>query len=164
MNISRSRGIRPGSLLLTVIFTVSALALMWTAVNCFKRINENYESASEGMAASQFVANKLRSAEGKIEFYADESGTLEKIVISCGEYDNIISFSPFSLREALVRSGTVSSGDELFSPESVSVRVCDTAEGLLAVTAVCRNGKAFISYVSSTAEMEFHISEKEAQS
>ena len=45
-------GVRPVSLLLMVIFTVCAFALMWAAVGCLDRISESSSDAVDGLAAA----------------------------------------------------------------------------------------------------------------
>ena len=64
-------GVRPVSLLLMVIFTVCAFALMWAAVGCLDRISDSSSEAVDGLAAAQLTANRIRSADGLITVYSD---------------------------------------------------------------------------------------------
>ncbi len=158
---SRSRRrISPGSLLLMLTFTVSSLALMWSAVSCLERIGSSYDNASEGMAAAQFTAGKLRSAAGTVTIYCHEDGMLDRIVITDNGYDNIIAFSQGSLREALVRTGENSAGSELFTPDAVYAELSDASDSMAVITAVCGNGTKYKAYASISPGTEIIFTEK----
>lgn len=95
-------GVRPVSLLLMVIFTVCAFALMWAAVGCLDRISESSSDAVDGLAAAQLTANRIRSAEGAITVYTDSNGNFEKMTVSRRDgYENVMTCSNGLLSEAL---------------------------------------------------------------
>lgn len=132
--------IRPSGLLLMMLFTFCSIALMWTAVDCFKRISGTYEGASEGMAAAQFISNKLRSAADTVSIELDGDGTLEKMTIPLGSgCSDIITFTGSSLREATVFDGVDSPGDEVFGVKSVHLSGTDV-EGVYRITVYVNGG------------------------
>lgn len=153
--------IRSSVLLLMIIFTFSAIALMWTAVDCFKRVGQNYENSSEGMASAQFIANSLKNAPNGADIYTYEDGSLDRMIIP---RDNgcsfIISFSAGSVRQALVLDGAASAGDELFRPKDISVSK-GNVDGIIKITAVCSDGQSYTA-CAAAENVSFLSSGKEA--
>ncbi len=156
-------GIRPADLLLMAVFTFSSLALMWTAVDCFKRINQGYNNASQGMAAAQFIANKLRRADEAVLITADSDGRLESIIISDGDYENIIRADNGIIREGLVRKGSSFAGNILFTADSVTVTRSNASPELIRISASYDGGKTFTAYAGSSAQISFSDSDEEVR-
>lgn len=150
-------GIRPVSLLLMTTFTVCAFALMWTAVNCLNRISTSYTAASDGLAAAQFTANKLRCAEGKTAVYSRKDGTLDRIVFSRSDgYENVISFSDGYLSEALIPEGSnISKGESIFEITSIIIEGSGNAAK---ITVTCKGDKQCTVFAACGAETEYMTS------
>ena len=151
---SGTAGIRPVSLLLMTTFTVCAFALMWAAVSCLDRISTSYTAASDGLAAAQFTANKLRSAEGSTAVYSGEDGTLDRIVFSRSDgYENVISFSDGYLSEALIPEGSnISRGEGIFEITGITVEGSGDAAK---ITVTCKGNKRCTVFAACGAETEF---------
>ena len=162
MDMGKKHGasrIRFDSLLLMMIFAVTAFALMWTAVSCFRRIRGAYESASECLGAVRFTANHLQSAEGKICIFTTPEGTLDRIVISRGDgYDYVITAKGGSLWEALVPEGANSSlGERVFPAKGLTIS--EEAGGTVKISAFSKSGQRSVIYAEPSAETVFCISE-----
>ncbi len=153
----KALGMRPVSLLLTTVFAVCSFALMWAAVSCLNRINQSYSAASDGLAAAQFTANKIRSAEGMITVYSREDGVLEKMVISRGDgYENVISFWDGSLSEALIPEGSgASRGEGIFEVGSVAIEGVGEAAK---ITVSCGSGECAV-IAAPGSQMQFLAAE-----
>ena len=135
-------GVRPVSLLLMVIFTVCAFALMWAAVGCLDRISESSSDA----------ANRIRSAEGAITVYTDSNGNFEKMTVSRRDgYENVMTCSNGLLSEALIPEGSgASAGEGIFEIKGLTVTDCgDTAK----ITVTSRSGNTCTVYTAAGAEM-----------
>lgn len=154
MNRFRRGGrIRFEGLLLTLVFTVSAFALMWTAVGCFDRINRSYDSASEGMAAAQFIANRIRSAAGDIRIYT-ENGEFCRMTVESGDFEDIIRFENGALSEALVPAGGDSRGETVLSADRITVEMSEASANAVAVSAY-RDGEKSTAYAAVWENIEF---------
>lgn len=151
-------GVRPVSLLLMVIFTVCAFALMWAAVGCLDRISESSSDAVDGLAAAQLTANRIRSAEGTITVYTDSNGNFEKMTVSRRDgYENVMTCSNGLLSEALIPEGSgASAGEGIFEIKGLTVTDCgDTAK----ITVTSRSGNTCTVYTAAGAEMTFLTAE-----
>ncbi|MCI7766832.1 MAG: hypothetical protein MSJ26_02475 [Oscillospiraceae bacterium] len=154
-----SKSLRLDNLLLMMIFAVTAFALMWTAVSCFKRIRGAYESASECLGAARFTAHHLKSAEGRISVFSYPDGSLDRLVIT-GEdgFETVISVSGGCLWEALVPiDSDISIGEKVFSAKMLSLSVAgDTVK----ISAFSSGGQSAVIYAEPSCEIAFFISER----
>lgn len=156
MNIGRNRTfsrIRPDNLILMLIFTVSAFALMWSAVSCFNRIKSAYSGSSECLGAAHFLANRLRSAEGDILIETGEDNALCRITISRNDgYETIITMNGGILREALVPADSdISIGEPVF--ETDRIFISESLSGTVRITA-CSASESVTLYAEPSAQTE----------
>ncbi|MBQ5333205.1 MAG: hypothetical protein J6K92_08100 [Oscillospiraceae bacterium] len=154
-----TKRLRLDSLLLMMIFAVTAFALMWTAVSCFRRIRGAYESASECLGAARFTANHLKSAEGRISVFSNPDGSLDRLVIGRDDgYETVISVKGGSLWEALVPAGSdISSGERIFSAQRLFLS--EAADNTVKISAFSSGGQSAVIYAEPSAETAFFVSE-----
>ena len=151
--------VRFDSLILMTIFAVTSFALMWTAVSCFHRIRNAYESSSECLGTARFTANHLLSAEDSISIFTDKNGLLDRIVIGRQDgYDNVITLRDGFLWEAVVPRGSdISLGESIFSAHKVYI--CEASADTVKITACSRSGQSITIFAKPSAETEFFFSE-----
>lgn len=151
--------VRYDSLILMTIFAVTSFALMWTAVSCFHRIRNAYESSSECLGAASFTANHLRSAEESISIFTDKNGLLDRIVIGRQDgYDNIITLRDGYLWEAVVPGGSdISLGESIFSADKVYIS--EGAGNTVKITACSEAGQSITIFAAPSADTGFFFSE-----
>lgn len=150
-----SRSVRLGNMALMIVFMFCVFALSGAAVNCFAKISDSYDSAGNGMAAAEFIANRIRSCGGKADVVLSEDGSLDRIEIYDSGYTDVIFFRDGSLCESYVRTEdkdlvSLSSGDEIFSAENISASF--EGENLLKITVTASNGSVFTAFAACAPE------------
>ena len=145
------KAVRLGNLLLMLTFTFCSFALVGAAASCFESISDSFTSAGNGMAAAEFIVNRIRSVGGDVEIIRGENGSCSRLIISDGEYSDVIFLREGELCEAYVpASGShdllLSAGDAIFS---VSDLKAELHEGrVLKITVTTENGSSYSAFAA----------------
>ncbi|MGN0665753.1 MAG: DUF4860 domain-containing protein [Huintestinicola sp.] len=143
--------VRLGNILLMLTFTFCSFALVGAAASCFEGISDSYSSAGNGMAAAEFIVNRIRSVDGDVEIIRGENGSCSRLIISDDEYSDVIFVRDGSLCEAYVprnesRDLLLAAGDAVFSVSDLKAELRDGR--VLKITVITENGSSYTAFAA----------------